>query len=67
MNLHETVNIGSRRELFVDHFLIDTLDDCRLKLHHPQDEGVALAFEKPWEGMFCAYAPASRDEVSWTL
>lgn len=29
-------DIGSRRELFVDHYLIDRLDGLRLKLHEPQ-------------------------------
>ena len=29
-------DIGSRRELFVDHFLIDRLTDARLKLHEPR-------------------------------
>ena len=31
----EPVDIGSRRELFVDRLLIDQLDGVMLKLHHP--------------------------------
>ena len=30
------INIGARRELFVDRFLIDKLIDARLKLHEPR-------------------------------
>ena len=30
------LDIGSRRELFVDHFLIDKLDGVRLKTHEPK-------------------------------
>ena len=30
------VDIGSRRELFVDHFLIEKLDGVWLKLHEPK-------------------------------
>lgn len=30
------VDVGSRRELFVDHFLIEKLDGARLKLHEPR-------------------------------
>ena len=30
------VDIGSRRELFVDHYLIESLDGARLVLHRPQ-------------------------------
>jgi hypothetical protein len=29
------LDIGSRRELFVDRFLIDRLDNTQLKLHEP--------------------------------
>ena len=31
-----TRDIGSRRELFIDRFLIDRMDNTRLKLHEPQ-------------------------------
>ena len=51
----EVTNIGSRRELLVDHFLIDRLVNVRLVLNRPKDEGVALKFDKPWEGLFCGY------------
>lgn len=50
------IEIGGRRELFVDHFLIDQLNGVRLQLHTPRDEGAAFAFDKPWEGLFSGYA-----------
>lgn len=49
------VGIGTRRELFVDRFLLAELDGTRLQLHVPRDEGVAFAFDRPWEGTFCGY------------
>jgi hypothetical protein len=49
------VDVGSRRELFVDRYLIDTMKDAELRLHRPEDRGKVLAFDKPWEGTFCAY------------
>jgi hypothetical protein len=52
----EPVSIGARRELFVDRFLIDELKGLHLQLHAPRDEGVALKFDKPWEGLFSGYA-----------
>ncbi|HQW30153.1 MAG TPA: hypothetical protein PK529_13255, partial [Verrucomicrobiales bacterium] len=52
----DSVPIGGRRELFVDHFLVDQLNGVRLQLHAPRDEGVAFAFDKPWEGLFSGYA-----------
>ena len=43
------IDISNRRELFVDHFLIDRLDGARLALHRPKDEGSVLTFDNPWE------------------
>ena len=43
------INIGSRRELFVDDYLIDNLDGLTLKLHEPHPAGTAIAFNEPWE------------------
>ncbi len=56
------IDIGSRRELFVDQELIETLGEIRLVMHRPHDEGQVLAFDKPWEGGFCAYATVIRDD-----
>jgi hypothetical protein len=44
------LNIGTRRELFVDHLLIDRLDNTQLKLHEPVSGGVAIRIDKLWEG-----------------
>ena len=55
------VDIGSRRELFVDRYLIEALDGCRLELHHPRREGVALKFDKPWEGLHSGYITVIKD------
>jgi hypothetical protein len=46
----ETLNLGSRRELFVDYLLIDRLDNIRLQLHEPVSGGVVIENDKPWEG-----------------
>jgi hypothetical protein len=56
----DPVDIGARRELFVDRFLIEKLDGTELRLHRPVDEGPVLAFDKPWEGPFCAYVTVIR-------
>jgi hypothetical protein len=55
------IAIGSRRELFVDHHLVERLDGARLELGTLRDEGVALRFDHPWEGPFCGYATVIRD------
>jgi hypothetical protein len=53
--------LGSRRELFVDHFLIERLDRAQLVLNRPKDEGIVLEFDKPWEGRFCACVTILKD------
>lgn len=51
----DPIDIGGRRELFVDSFLIDQLNGVRLQMHAPRDEGIAFSFDKPWEGLFSGY------------
>lgn len=55
------VDIADRRELFVDHFLIDRMDGVALKLHEPMPADVALVFDKPWEGKYCGYVTVFQD------
>lgn len=57
----DVIELGSRRELFVDHFLIDNLDNVQLTLNRPRDEGIAMEFDKPWEGLFCGYCTVIKD------
>jgi hypothetical protein len=49
------IDLGSRRELFVDDFLIASLQGAELKLHKPQPRDVALVCDRPWEGNTSAY------------
>jgi hypothetical protein len=44
------IPIGSRRELFVDRYLIDRMENTRLTLHEPISGGKALVLDRPWEG-----------------
>ncbi len=55
------VDIGSRRELFVDHHLIDRLEGARLELHPPRPREVVLKFDQPWEGLYSGYETVLRD------
>ena len=48
-------DIGSRRELLVDHYLIDRLEGLTLKLQQPVRREVALVHDEPWEGNVSAY------------
>ena len=47
----KALDIGSRLELFVDDYLIDTMADARLTLHQPVAREIALNHNAvPWEG-----------------
>ena len=48
----EPIDIGSRRELFVDRFLIQRLTGTTLELHRPTYAGIVLRRQFPWEGTF---------------
>ena len=62
------IDLGTRRELFVDRFLIDRLDGgAALTLEPPRDEGVALRLDRPWEGAFCGYATVIRDGPAFRM
>ncbi len=55
------IALGSRRELFVDSFLIDQLTGAELRIGLPVDAGTAFAFDRPWEGRFCNYVTVIPD------
>lgn len=45
------IDIGTRRELFVDRYLVERLSRAELRLHHPQRAGAVLVHDRPWEGI----------------
>ncbi len=57
----EPIAIGTRRELFVDRFLIEKLDGVSLELQHPQPAGIVLKFDQPWEGQVSGYVTVIQD------
>lgn len=60
--------IGSRRELFVDRFLIEKLSGgATLQLQTPRREDAALVLDRPWEGPFSNYATVLRDGGEYRL
>ncbi len=47
----EPIDIGSRRELFIDDYLVDRfVGGAELRLHRPVQREVIFACDKPWEG-----------------
>lgn len=55
------VQIGNRREIFVDNYLLDKLSGSFIRLHNPHNEGAVLKFDKPWEGHFSGYCTIIKD------
>ena len=55
------IDIGSRRELLVDDFLIASQEGVKLKLHAPEPRDVALVCNAPWEGNTSAYYTLFQD------
>jgi hypothetical protein len=53
--------LGSRLELFIDSFLVESLDNVQFFIHSPKDEGPVLRFDKPWEGPFSTYSTVIKD------
>jgi hypothetical protein len=52
----DAVDIGSRRELFVDDLLIEKLSGkAEQRLHQPQIQEIALVHDLPWEGSGSGY------------
>ena len=47
--------IGNRRELFVDGWLIERLEGATRVLHSPTPREVAIQFDAPWEGPVSFY------------
>ena len=55
-------DIGTRRELFVDEALIESITgEARQVLHHPTPRGVVLVNDKPWEGNGLNYVTVLKD------
>jgi len=51
-----TIDIGSRRELFVDSAIVEELSGgAQLRLHRPVPREIALEHDLPWEGTGCIY------------
>jgi hypothetical protein len=57
----EPIEIGSRRELFVDGSLIDKLVGAQRRLHHPVAREISIVHDAPWEGAGSGYHSVIRD------
>ncbi len=62
------ININTRRELFVDDYLIEEMSGTtHLKLHHPRPQEVVLETDKPWEGNMCNFITVFHQEDRYCM
>jgi hypothetical protein len=62
------LDIGLRRELFVDGFLVDHLKGkAQLRLHHPEPREIALVHDAPWEGSGSGYHSIFQDGHNYRM
>ncbi len=57
----EPIDVASRRQLFVDRHLVDSMTDVRLVLHHPVRREIAIRGDRPWDAHGVSYMVTFRD------
>lgn len=63
MSIQDLCDIGSRRELFVDHYLVDSMGGgVTQRLHSPLPREEVLVTDRPWEGNMCGYITVFQDD-----
>lgn len=55
------VELGTRREMFVDDYLTERRERLELRLHAPVPREIVLVHDAPWEGSGCGYHTVFRD------
>ncbi len=64
----KAIAIDSRRELFVDDYLIDQLSGkATLQLHHPVPREVVMIHDQPWEGSGSGYHSVFKDGPKYRM
>lgn len=56
------IELGNRRELFIDDFLISKMQHVELLVHQPVREEIAVNCDAPWEGNGCGYYSVLHDK-----
>lgn len=57
-----SIEIGARRELFIDRYLIEDLANARLHLHPPERKNIVLSVEQPLENACSACFNVIQDQ-----
>ena len=57
----DLIELGNRRELFVDDYLIERMENVQLRLHEPVARNVSIEHDAPWEGNTSGYHTIFKD------
>lgn len=63
----QVVTLENQRELFVDDYLVEEFNNMEARLGTPVSGGVALKFDKPWEGTGATYVSVVHDGVRFRM
>ena len=58
---NQAINIGSRLELMLDDYLVESMRDVTLVLNRPVPREIAIVHDQPWEGNSSYYHTVFRD------
>ena len=59
----EKINIGGRREVFWDDYMVDTArTTAEFRLHKPVKKEMVMELNMPWEGDGCDYFNIMNDD-----
>jgi len=61
------LDIGARRELFVDYYLIDRMEGTELRLHYPQRREVVLKLDSPWDLGNSAFVTVIKGDAKYLM
>ena len=60
--VNAAVDIGNKRQIFVDDYIVGSLNGTSYKMHEPVNEGMAIKLhDKPWEDRYCGYITVLKD------
>lgn len=65
--MNEPANIGNRRELFVDDYLVARMHRLERRLNHPTPQEVVFVSDRPWEGNASGMYTIFQDEGKYRM
>lgn len=67
LSAQTAIDMGSRRELFVDEFLIERMKGVELRAQQPIEKGPVLQLDRSWEGAFSGYFTVIHEPARFRL